>query len=649
MTMPSANILLTDAPPTRRAFVHAVLGWVRAALTAEGAVEMRARLEAVRVGSPLDHLSRTFALTPADEDILLFALAHRIDGGTAPLCAEVAGDPRQGYVTAHLLTRAVGGDDPAFAAALFDRLTPDAPLRHRALVEMREAHALSAIGLTEDIALRLVGAGQAAPPRGCFPLPDAPPLERFEGIAETLAQQLSGGVALLGPSGCGRRALASAIAERAGLGAVMLDRATLPESATAREPLLRAIARDARLDGIAVVIDADPDDQTRQFAAAEETTIAARAGAEGRGFAAEVRRIFGGNVILLAKEPTGLPPGLLRERLIPLTIAEREALWHAALGPRFHAAEAAEVARHFPLGPSEIADVAGSLSDTDPPGTLWHLCRGRGGQGLEALATRIVPRYGWDDLILPGAILDDLHAIAAQLRHRMTVYDAWGFGKRLSAGQGVTALFAGPSGVGKTMAAEVIASELNLDLYKVDLSRLVSKYIGETEKNLRRVFDAAEDTGACLFLDEADACLGKRSEVKDSHDRHANIEVSYLLQRMESYSGLCLLATNLKNNLDAAFLRRLRFVIDIPFPDQGDRLRIWQGAFPPGTPTKALDFTALSRLDISGGSIMVIAVNAAFLAAAEGGSVTMNCIARAARGEFRKHDRTFRATWKEGP
>ena len=251
---------------------------------------------------------------------------------------------------------------------------------------------------------------------------------------------------------------------------------------------------------------------------------------------------------------------------------------------------------------------------------------------------------------MPDTVRSELRAVADQLRHRATVYDDWGYAGRLSTGRGITALLAGASGVGKTMAAEVIAGDLGLDLYKVDLSRLVSKYIGETEKNLRRVFDAAEETGACLFLDEADACLGKRSEVKDSHDRHANIEVSYLLQRMEEYSGLCLLATNLKNNIDTAFLRRLRFVIDLPFPDQGDRLRIWQSAFPPDTPTHELDLTALSRLDISGGSIVVIAVNAAFLAAAEGGPVTMERIAKAAHGEYRKHDRKFRAAWQgKGP
>jgi SpoVK/Ycf46/Vps4 family AAA+-type ATPase len=211
----------------------------------------------------------------------------------------------------------------------------------------------------------------------------------------------------------------------------------------------------------------------------------------------------------------------------------------------------------------------------------------------------------------------------------------------------VTALFAGPSGTGKTMAAEVIARELNLDLFRVDLAGVVSKYIGETEKNLRRVFDAAEAGGAVLFFDEADALFGKRSEVRDSHDRYANIEVSYLLQRMEDYSGLAILATNLKSHLDASFLRRLRYVIDIPFPDASLRRAIWARAFPARAPAGGLDLDALARLEVPGGNIAVIAVNAAFLAAAEGAPIGMAHVGRAARAEFRKLDKQFHAPWSE--
>ena len=638
--MPDAAALLKiERLPDGGPLAGAVV-WVRGVLGGRPDRSLRAGL------TFLDPLSRAFGLAEADEDLLLFALAHRVDGTIAGLCAEAAGDPRQSYVTAHLLSKLCGGGDPAFTAMLFERLAPEAPLRRWALVEMRETHALAAITLTEELALRLSG-GSSGAPAGCVALPTGPRIDRLADLAVTLAPRLREGLALIGPPGSGRRLLTRALAETMAHDAVLLDRRRLSDESHAREAALNAIARDARLDGLIVAVETDGDSVSRRLLPGEEDGAATREGVEGRHFATEAARALAGRLVLLAEAPTGLPPGFHRQTLRAFNAAERAVFWREALTVSVSKEEVAAVAQHFPLGPTEIAELAAGMSRDATTGTLWHRCSGRGGRGLESLAQRIVPRFGWDDLVLPEPIKADLRAIADQIRHRGTVYDDWGFAGRLSAGRGVTALLAGPSGVGKTMAAEVLAGELGLDLFKIDLSRLISKYIGETEKNLRRVFDAAEETGACLFLDEADACLGKRSEVKDSHDRHANIEVSYLLQRIENYTGLCLLATNLKNNIDTAFLRRLRFVIDLPFPDQGDRLRIWRQAFPHETPTEGLDFAALSRLDITGGSIVVIAVNAAFLAASEGGPVTMGHISRAARGEYRKHDRNFRAAWAE--
>jgi SpoVK/Ycf46/Vps4 family AAA+-type ATPase len=209
----------------------------------------------------------------------------------------------------------------------------------------------------------------------------------------------------------------------------------------------------------------------------------------------------------------------------------------------------------------------------------------------------------------------------------------------MSRGLGVSALFAGDSGTGKTMAAEVIAAELRLNLYRIDLSAVVSKYIGETEKNLRRLFDSAENGGAILFFDEADALFGKRSEVKDSHDRYANIEINYLLQRMEAYRGLAILATNMKSALDPAFMRRLRFIVTFPFPGPAQRKSIWQSVFPDDLPRETLDYDRLSRLHATGGNIHSIALNAAFLAAKAGSPVTMPLVLEAARAEFRKLER----------
>jgi SpoVK/Ycf46/Vps4 family AAA+-type ATPase len=229
------------------------------------------------------------------------------------------------------------------------------------------------------------------------------------------------------------------------------------------------------------------------------------------------------------------------------------------------------------------------------------------------------------------------------VRQRTRVYQTWGFASKGSRGLGITALFAGASGTGKTMAAEVLAHELKLDLYRIDLSAVVSKYIGETEKNLKRVFDAAEEGGALLLFDEADALFGKRSEVKDSHDRYANIEVSYLLQRMEAYRGLAILTTNMKEALDKAFLRRIRFVVQFPFPDAAQRAAIWQRIYPAQTPVTDLDCAKLAQLSIAGGNIRNIALHAAFLAADGEEPVQMKHMLQAARTEYAKLERTLTA------
>jgi SpoVK/Ycf46/Vps4 family AAA+-type ATPase len=233
-----------------------------------------------------------------------------------------------------------------------------------------------------------------------------------------------------------------------------------------------------------------------------------------------------------------------------------------------------------------------------------------------------------------------LRGLADQARHRGVVYDEWGWRQRSERGLGITALFTGESGTGKTMAAEVLANDLGLDLYRIDLSGVVSKYIGETEKNLRRLFDAAEHGGVLLFFDEADALFGKRSEVRDSHDRYANIEVNYLLQRMESYRGLAILATNMRSALDSAFTRRLRFIVPFVLPGPLERERIWAGVFPAQVPTDGLDARRLARLNLSGALIQSIALDASFFAASAGSPVTMDVVLDAARMELRKAERS---------
>ena len=272
---------------------------------------------------------------------------------------------------------------------------------------------------------------------------------------------------------------------------------------------------------------------------------------------------------------------------------------------------------------------------------LWDACRVQARPHLDELAQRIPPAATWEDLVLPPAQAEMLQEIAAHLRQRATVYQTWGFAAKNTRGLGISALFAGGSGTGKTLAAEVLANELHLDLYRIDLSSVVSKYIGETEKNLRRVFDAAEVGGVILLFDEADALFGKRSEVKDSHDRHANIEVSYLLQRMESYPGLAIMTTNLKSSIDTAFQRRIRFAVQFPFPDATQRAEIWRRVYPENTPTYNLDAKKLAQLSVSGGNIRNIALNAAFLAADAGEPVQMKHLLRAARTEYAKLEKSL--------
>jgi SpoVK/Ycf46/Vps4 family AAA+-type ATPase len=262
------------------------------------------------------------------------------------------------------------------------------------------------------------------------------------------------------------------------------------------------------------------------------------------------------------------------------------------------------------------------------------------------LAKKIQPKYTWKDIVLPEDSLAQLGEICQWVKHHHQVLGEWGFDRKLSLGKGVNALFSGPSGTGKTMAAEIMANKLALDLYKINLSTVISKYIGETEKNLERIFTAAENANAILFFDEADALFGKRSEVRDSHDRYANVEISYLLQKMETYEGITILATNLRQNLDEAFVRRLAFTIHFPAPDEASRRQIWTKIWPAETPlAKEIDFDFLAQqFKLSGGNIKNIALAAAFLAAEKKGPVTMAHVLQAARREYQKLGKPLSAT-----
>ena len=331
--------------------------------------------------------------------------------------------------------------------------------------------------------------------------------------------------------------------------------------------------------------------------------------------------------------------------------AERRALWQHFLRQQtcqIPDTDLSTLAGQFQLTTGQIRDAVASARDWAAQSgqglhgsSLLAAARAHSNPRLATMARKITPRYTWSDIVLPDDQLTLLREIVATVRGRSLVLEEWGVGRKLASSPGVTMLFSGPPGTGKTMAAEVIAAELDLDLYKIDLSTIVSKYIGETEKNLERIFSEAQSSNAILFFDEADAIFGKRSEVKDAHDRYANIEISYLLQRMEAYDGVTILATNLRANLDEAFTRRLQFAVDFPFPDEGYRLRIWQTLLPLGVPREPdLDFELLARrFKLAGGNIRNILVGAAYLAASDGGRLTMKHLLHGTRRELQKMGR----------
>jgi hypothetical protein len=339
---------------------------------------------------------------------------------------------------------------------------------------------------------------------------------------------------------------------------------------------------------------------------------------------------------------------LWRVEVEPPDFDARHRAWNAALGEYAAEAEMSRLADTFQFGARRIRQTinlaTGFAALRDPsrpqPTTQDLLDAGREltAPQVGRFVVQIKPRYCWDDIALPPDKMRQLRSIAAWIQFRRRVHEDWGFGRKLSRGKGLNVLFTGPSGTGKTMAAEILAHELSLELLQIDLSSVVSKYIGETEKNLSSIFREAEQSQALLFFDEADSLFGKRTEVKDAHDRYANIEVNYLLQRVEQYEGVVILATNLQRNLDDAFLRRIKEVVDFPFPDDALRERIWRSHFPAEAPKEDdIDFRFLAaQFDVPGGSIKNIVLSAAFLAAEEGRVIKMSDLIMATKSELRK-------------
>ncbi len=634
-----------DAAANQRLLV-AELEALHAQLMAHAQGAAGSATEAPEGSAPqLDRLAQLFDLSPFERRVLLLAAAIELDGRFAAACAEAQGDNRLRHASFSLALA-------VFPDAHWSALTPLAPLRRWRLVELQAGESLlaSPLRIDERVLHTIVGISEIdgrvrelvrlLPPAHARAAGHELPASQRE-HAHRIARLWSAPegterpvVGLWGGDTAAKRGVFALACAELGRAAMILRGTELGEGAE-RRGLLKLVQREALIEGALLAIDDDA--------------------AQAASHAADIANAIEGAVAVFAREPrAGFERPAIGIAVERPPIEEQRQIWRAALAEADALAVLPEPALHALIGQFDLgaAAIRGAVlqaaaqrpaMDTDKAqdwrGALWCAARGQGAPRLEDLAQRIRPGARWADLVLPAEQRRALDDIVAAARQRFRVYELWAMGGNSRRGLGLSALFAGVSGTGKTLAAEVIAGALELDLYRVDLSAVVNKYIGETEKNLRRIFDAAEEGGAVLLFDEADALFGKRSEVRDSHDRFANVEVSYLLQRMEAYRGLAILTTNMRAALDPAFLRRLRFVVQFPFPDAAQRREIWRRVFPPSTPTEGLDMDRLARLNVAGGNIRNIALNAAFLAADADEPVRMAHLLRAARAEYAKLER----------
>jgi hypothetical protein len=589
-----------------------------------------AEVARIRLEPPaaIDSLAELFALSAFERDLILLCAGVEMDSELASLCGEARGNSQRGYATFGLALAVL--DDPHWSA-----VTPARPLRRFRLLELEPGHGLTSapLRIDERILHYLVGVNALDARLQAIVRASALP-EWFAEAHRSVADQALRVFAahpqdppilhFCGDDPQGQEDVAAIVVHEGG-GQLFTLRVEDLAAASADSELINTLwQREALLLPAALLIQCAPGG----------ITPAARHLAER----------LPGRVIVASREPVHLNRPFLRFEVDKPQPVEQKRLWEQALGDAAvnYNGTLDRLSQQFRLSARTIfATGAMAAGDDGAVGAddLWNVCRSLSRPRLEDLAQRLVPAAGWDDLVLPELQTQMLRQLVSQVRHRMKVYETWGFSAKGRRGLGVSALFTGDSGVGKTLAAEVLAHELRLDLYRVDVSAVVSKYIGETSKNVKQVFDAAEEGGVLLLFDEADALFGKRGEVKDSHDRYANIDVSYLLQRMEAYQGLAILTTNMKMSVDRAFHRRLRFTVNFPFPDAAQREAIWSKVFPASTPTQGLDAKRLSQLNVAGGNIRNIALNAAFLAADSGDPIDMTHMLVAARLEAQKIER----------
>ncbi|MDJ0715438.1 MAG: ATP-binding protein [Prochloraceae cyanobacterium] len=625
----------------------------------EGKENQQSVTKLVSEASALAQLCVQFKLSPFERDILLFCAGMEIEPNFQSLCAKAQrNSPNKNYPTLSLALSALPG-------ASWGVLSPQSSLQYWQLLQIEPGFILTKSPLRIDKRIlcyllgekasdeQLAGIIKPIPPQtNVHPLPTSQSIlvEQLINIWSGCKRTNSFPVVQLSRSDrSSKYNIASAACQRLGVNLQTISASVLPTNPQELNQLCRRWSREALLSNSVLLLDCD---RPNFIEPGHEIAVC------------QFIESINTPLILSSNErKLSCQRPLVNFDIPQLNYEEQKALWEIHLGEA--AAELngqiESLAAQFNLNSANIqaacdrfkienskfpqnTDLSspsqgglGGSSKNSPHSTqLWDFCRIHARTQLEDLGQLINATATWDDLVLSTQRRQLLTNIATHLRQRLKVYQEWGFANKSSRGLGISALFYGPSGTGKTMAAEVLANEFRLDLYRIDLSRVVSKYIGETEKNLRRIFDAAETGSAILLFDEADALFGKRTDVKDSHDRYANIEVSYLLQRMEAYLGLAILTTNFQSALDTAFERRIRFAIEFPFPEAEARAQIWQRIFPTQTPTQGLNYQRLGQLKVAGGNIRNIALNAAFLAAEAGEAVTMKHILEATQGEYLK-------------
>ena len=629
MNLPAAD----SWPEWNRQQLLAALAEVRAALAralGESSAPETPPAESPARGefkSALDVLCEAFGLSPFERAVLLLGAGPELDCQFAPILARLNREP--------------GRAAPTFALALaalprahWSALSPAAPLRRWRLIELgsgdslansplrideRVLHFLCGVDATEE---RLRGLLQPCFARGSLAPSQVKVVEQIREL--WLRPPPRPIIQLLGLAEADPRAVAAAVGASLGLRLRILRAADLPAAAAEREAVATLWERESVLDGALLLLDtheAEPPELARA-----------------RGFLDSL----GGLALVAGGEPLpGLRSRTVRLDVSPPPPAEQCALWRDALGPERAGAfngEIEAVAQQFRLDAGSIRELAGvPLSAATDARALWEACRLRTRSPLEVLAQRLDARAAWDDLVLPPEPMRALRELAAHVRQRFRVYEDWGFAAKQSRGLGISVLFTGPSGTGKTLAAGWIATHLGLPLYRVDLANVTSKYIGETEKNLARLLARAEQAEVILLFDEADSLFGKRTDIRDSNDRFANAQTNYLLQRIESYDGLVLLTSNSKARFDSAFTRRLDVVLEFPLPNPDERRALWLAHLGPRHSLAPAELNRLAALaDLAGGHIRNAVLTAALLARHDGRPIALTDCVRGLEEEFRK-------------